>query len=216
MIDETNSADTIVLHAGDIPPGTQKVVIYAGAGDDDIQIPGSVSVSVWLFGGPGNDRLKGGGGNDVIVGGDGDDLLMGGQGRDLIIGGNGADRIIGDADDDILIGGSTAYDANDQALGAILSEWTSNRTYNQRVANISNGTIAGAGNPTGNGLNGGYYLIPDHTVIDDNAVDVLTGSSGMDWFLFNVDGENGTKKDKVTDLTAAEFATDLDWINSSP
>ena len=59
-------------------------------------------------------------------------------------------------------------------------------------------------------------MIPDATVFDDNAMDVLTGSSGLDWFLFNADGENGTKKDKVTDLSGADFASDLDWINSLP
>jgi hypothetical protein len=214
LIGETNLADSLVLRSSDIPAGTQNVIVYAGGGNDNIQISGSVSVSVWLFGGPGNDRLKGGGGNDVIIGGEGDDLLMGGGGRDIIIGGRGADRIIGDADDDILVGGRTVYDANEVALAAILAEWTSTRSYSARVANISNGTIAGAGSPTGNGLNLGYYLIADYTVIDDDASDILTGSSGLDWYLFNTDGENGTHRDTITGLNAAEFAADLDWINT--
>ena len=67
-----------------------------------------------------------------------------------------------------------------------------------------------------NRANGDYFLVADganRTVLDDNAVDLLTGSSGQDWFLFNADGESGSKKDKVTDLKADEFALDLDFIN---
>ena len=92
------------------------------------------------------------------------------------------------------------------------------RTYSRRVANISNRTIAGTdGSTFGARVNGNIYLMTDGvgaTALDDNAADVLTGSAGQDWFLFNADGEGGTKKDKVTDLSAAEFAADLDFINS--
>ena len=66
--------------------------------------------------------------------------------------------------------------------------------------------------------NGVYFLMDDgvnRTVLDDNAVDLLTGSSGQDWFLFNADGEGGSKKDKATDLMADEFALDLDFIFAS-
>ena len=47
---------------------------------------------------------------------------------------------------------------------------------------------------------------------DDHAADVLTSSSGQDWFLLNIDGDGGAR-DKVTDLHATEFASDLDFIN---
>ena len=53
------------------------------------------------------------------------------------------------------------------------------------------------------------------TVFDDNAPDALTGHAGLDLFLFNIDGEGGTKKDKATDLTAGEFASDIDSISST-
>ena len=39
---------------------------------------------------------------------------------------------------------------------------------------------------------------PDPTVFDDGARDVLTGSSGLDWFIFN------TEEDKATDLSDEE------------
>ena len=39
------------------------------------------------------------------------------------------------------------------------------------------------------------------TVFDDGEADVLTGDEGLDWFLFNVDGDGDKKKkDKATDL----------------
>src|SRR5262249_17766465 len=91
---------------GRFAPDT-RVGVYRQAGDDDIQVAGTVTLSAWLYGGAGNDRLKGGAGNDVLLGGDGDDKLLGGQGRDLLIGGAGADRVIGNADEDILIAGTT-------------------------------------------------------------------------------------------------------------
>ena len=47
-------------------------------------------------------------------------------------------------------------------------------------------------------------------MFDDGAADVLTGSSGQDWFFANLTGTG--VKDKVTDLSAAEFANDLTFI----
>jgi hypothetical protein len=48
------------------------------------------------------------------------------------------------------------------------------------------------------------------TVFDDGAADVLTGSSGQDWFFANLSG--GGVLDRLTDLSAAEFANDLTFI----
>ncbi len=198
---------------------TGRMIVHGLAGDDDLQVTGNTNVPMWLYGDAGNDRLKGGAGNDVLMGGDGDDLLAGGSGRDLLIGGTGSDRLVGDADDDILIAGYTQYDINQMALAAVMAEWTSARSYSQRVANISNRTVAGTdAREFDNRANGGHFLMADganRTVLDDNAVDLLTGSSGQDWFLFNADGESGTKKDKVTDLKDDELALDLDFINGA-
>lgn len=46
------------------------------------------------------------------------------------------------------------------------------------------------------------------TVGDDDSQDILTGSSGLDWFFFN-DGQ-----DNVTDLNHEAFLNDLDFINA--
>lgn len=173
---------------------TGAIRILGGAGDDILLVVGKTNTVIELQGGAGDDLIKGSG-NDILVGGDGDDLLVGGNGSDILIGGNGADRLVGSADDDILIAGTSVYDDNSQALRAILNEWNSPASYATRVNNIRNGQNLAAG----------YAL----RTFDDQAMDMLTGSSGVDWFVFNSDG---LVRDKVTDLKAAEFASDLDFI----
>jgi Ca2+-binding RTX toxin-like protein len=138
----------------------------------------------------------------VLLGGDGDDLLVGGSNRDILIGGRGADRLVGNAEDDILIAGYTLYDADAAALTVILGVWTdSTQSYQQRVTALTT---------TGVGANQAVKLNAS-TVSDDGAQDVLTGTSGQDWFFANISG--GGVYDKLTDLSAAEFATDLAFIN---
>jgi Ca2+-binding RTX toxin-like protein len=157
--------------------------------------------ALWLYGDGGNDRLKGGPGNNVLLGGDGDDLLVGGSNRDILIGGRGADRLAGNAEDDILIAGYTLFDADEAALAVILGVWVDpTQSYQQRVAALTT---------TGVGANQAVKL--NASTVSDGAQDVLTGTSGQDWFLANVSG--GGVLDKLTDLSAAEFATDLAFIN---
>jgi autotransporter-associated beta strand protein len=186
---------------------TGRVIVHALDGYDDVKVSRHVKQSAWLYGGAGRDRLKGGGGHDVLVGGDGDDLLRGGQGRDLLIGGSGADRLVASADDDLLIAGTTAHDTSDEALAAILAEWTSVRSYAARVANLrSDGT-----NPQfANRANGNIFLKADGpaaTVFDDGVMDKLTGSDGRDWFFANLD--TGIR-DKLTDERGNERVDDMD------
>ena len=166
---------------------TGRLIAYGMAGDDDIEAAGSLALSAWLYGGAGNDRLKGGAGNDVLLGGAGDDLILGGAGRDLLIGGIGADRINGNSSDDLLIAGYTNFDANVAALGAVMAEWTSARSYAVRVANLTNGS------GSANRLNGSYFLVAGQTVHDDTDIDVLTGAAGADWFFYD------STRDVVTD-----------------
>ncbi len=202
------SVDIDGVNLGTFRP-TSRIVTYAQAGDDDVQVAGGVGWPCWLYGGDGADRLKGGSGNNVLLGGSGDDLLVGGGSRDILIGGAGADRIVGNAEDDVLVSGSTAFDGNEAALAALLAEWTSARDYATRVANIT-GTGSGAR------LNGGNFLrvtgdLATTTVYDDGAADVMTGTSGQDWYFANLAGTGVL--DRITDLSAAEFANDLSFIN---
>ena len=105
--------------------------------------------------------------------------LYGGSGRGILIGGTGRDRLIGGSGEDILIGGTTRYDQNDVAMDAILAEWSSNRSYATRVANLR-------GTGSGPRLNGFFFLTSggtDPTVLNDGEFDKLTGSNGLDWFF---------------------------------
>jgi PKD repeat protein len=185
-----------------------RLLAFAQAGSDDVQVAGSIDRPAWVYGGDGADRLKGGAGHDVLLGEAGEDLVVGGQGRDYLIGGAGADRLVGNADDDVLVAGWTAYDADAAGLGAVMAEWTSGRSFADRVAALQAGVGAG----------GAYRLAADGapaavTVFDDGAADVLTGAAGLDWFLFNADG---AAEDKVTDLSTYEslYAEDVAFMNA--
>jgi Ca2+-binding RTX toxin-like protein len=162
---------------------TGAIIVLGQAGNDNIQMAGSIQVDGILFGGDGKDRLKGGAGNNVLVGGAGNDLLIGGKNNDLLIGGAGADNLIGGPGDDILIGDMTTFDTNQTALAAILAEWNSSNSYEDRIKNLTG---------TAGGLNNGNFLILGNTVLTDGFRDKMTGASGLDWFL-SVDGT-----DKIT------------------
>jgi Ca2+-binding RTX toxin-like protein len=134
-----------------------------------------------------------------------------------IFGGAGNDSLKGGAGDDLLIAGNTAFDANDAVLEALMAEWTSSWSYVDLLRNLR-------GDATGGSLtsraNGPVYLAVDSThsravtVLDDGDADVLTGSAGQDWFLFDVEGDSSTRKDKASDLSAVAFADDLDFITT--
>lgn len=105
-------AGTICEH----PPGVQteldcqavsvaSFIVNAAAGDDQVRVAPSVSISVTLRGGPGNDVLVGGSGDDSIYGGAGADRLVGRGGNDLLVGGPGNDELIGGPGNDVLRGG---------------------------------------------------------------------------------------------------------------
>jgi hypothetical protein len=184
------------------------VLVVLGAGDDKVNVTGSVTVPAVVDGGAGNDQLNGSNACNVLLGGAGDDTLTGGNGRDILIGGLGADRILGNGGDDILIGGYTAWDNYDAAytgLQAALAEWCrTDVNYAGRVAHLKEG----------GGLNGsvafdGTSVFDDRTsdVLTSDATDTLTGGAGDDWFLGNFAG--GGKLDNVTDGKAGELKTDL-------
>lgn len=193
-----NEREELVKVRDSFGPAVRRILVYAQDGDDRVEVTGSLDLTSEIFGGGGNDRLKGGGGDDVLVGGDGDDLLVGGSGRDVLIGGMGADHILGNANDDILIAGTTLHDNSRVALEAILAEWASIRDFGTRVQNLVNGT------GSAERLNGQYFL-NSQTVFDDGISDLLTGSSGADWFIFNSGGN-----DTATDIHSTETIDDFD------
>ncbi|HUG93562.1 MAG TPA: PKD domain-containing protein, partial [Planctomycetaceae bacterium] len=190
--------------------GVTQIIVLLGDGNDVATVARNVTTDVLIDGEGGHDRIAGGGGSNILQGGPGNDTLVGGSGRDLLVGGTGADRIVGNAGDDILIAGSLVFADLDAALFAIMAEWTSDRDYLTRIANLT-------GQGSGERANGSIFLIAaddpatiedERTVVDDDDVDVLTGSAGSDWFFFD------QNLDRATDLKDEVFANDLEWILS--
>ena len=134
-----------------------------------------------LFGLTGNDTLIGGLGNDILFGGAGNDFLNGGGGSDWLLGGTGADSLLGGNGDDLLISdrGQGFEDENNlnrdalnlAAIQLIFNEWTSNRTYAQRIQRLLNGV--GPGNAVRLGTS---------TLSADADIDSVLGEGGTDWF----------------------------------
>jgi hypothetical protein len=84
------------------------------------------------------------------------------------------------SDQDILIGGWTDFDNDYTTLGLLQAEWTSNRSFVERTANLS-------GTGTGPRLNGSNFLISGSTVHDDREADKLIGASDRDLFFDGLD-----------------------------
>lgn len=149
--------------------------MYALGGDDKVHVHNNTElVATELYGGPGDDELKGGrsedlldgGPGNVLLGGPGDDKLDGGKRRDIMIGGFGKDEFKAHQGEDLLIAGVTVFD-NDLAtlVTAIQAEWTSDRDFQTRVANLQ-----GVG--TGPRENGSIFLRGGVTVFNDPTVRV--------------------------------------------
>jgi len=193
-----NGDQVIRIHASFLPPNpgyidvplaaVSSILLVLLGGNDQATLAGNMTLPAVLDGGSGDDRLNAGGGGAVLLGGTGNDFLQGNTGNDILIGGLDADVLIRGPDEDILIGGTTIYDGNDSALLSLLAEWTSSRTFAERVTN----THSGAG-PI---LTGQKF--DETTVSNDGAVDRLNGASGSDWFflLFDEDEVNLVKSDE--------------------
>jgi hypothetical protein len=165
---------------------TGRIVIHGLGGDDTILVGGVFYPRwSWVYGGAGNDQVTTHAGSGVLLGGADDDRLVSGSSRDLVIGGLGADALFGQNGDDILVGGQTSFDANIAALSAIIAEWSSTRSYSERIANLTGGGLLG-----GADLNAG-------TVSDDGSVDALTGGRATDWFFA---GQNDTTDARAFEL----------------
>jgi Ca2+-binding RTX toxin-like protein len=178
--------------------GVTGIIAYGQAGNDYIAVSHKITASALLFGGDGNDVLQGGGGNDVLVGGGGYNVLLAGSGRDVLIGGGGTNVLLGQGGDDLLIAGSTSFDSNVAALLAVLAEWSSDRDYLTRIANL---TGTGSGANFTNRLNGNYFLLAGQTVFADAGGSVLVGGPGQDWFFAGLaDFVVGRRKDETLTL----------------
>lgn len=195
-----------------------RVIAYGGGGDDlliseflgDVEFDGGEGDDI-LIGGGGNDILRGGAGADILLGRLGADLLLGGAGRDLLFGGAGVDELGGGEGEDLLVAGISAFtDIPGQEdltpLYALRDEWTSTRTYEERVANI----FDGSGSATR--ANGDFFLAPGATLFIDEGADILSGDDDLDWFIYSLAGSllegDSLPGDTVTDYEAGEEETD--------
>jgi hypothetical protein len=155
--------------------------INGGVGNDTLT---GDSLNNIIRGGGGNDTIVGGGGNDILIGGQGAaSLSAAGSGRSILIGGKSSvpQTLTGSAQDDLFIGGYTNYDsyslAHDQALLAILAEWTSGDSEATRESKITHGV----------GPGGRYKFKLGGTVFGDGASDTINGngaeSGDTDWVI---------------------------------
>ena len=153
-----------------------------------------------IISGAGNDDINAGPGLNVVSAGDGDDFVLGGSGRDVIIGGNGNYTIDAGDGQDLLIGGTTVHNSDLTALAAIMAEWTSGRSYGERLTNLRTGS--------GPELNANQRLEAGSTVLDYGAIDSLFGGVQRDWFFADLDTLGGDN-DLITGQGADE---ELDQI----
>src|SRR5262249_61658588 len=110
--------------------------------------------------------------------------------------GPAGDRRVSSGGQDILIAGSTSYNSNEVALGALLAEWSSTDSLATRIADLTDNTAS----PyfTG-GLNGNYFLLnsgPNQTVFNDGGnTDTITAGPRPDPIF-------ASASDKITRPTA--------------
>jgi len=156
-------------------------LIVGGSGDDTIY--GTYGSVVKKDGSP---SLKGKGGKNLIIGGGGSDTIYAAQSADGAEGGQGS----------LLISGTTTH--NQAALVSILAEWTSARTYEERVANIT-----GAG--TDVRANGDNFFVPGLTLDDDDAADTIYSNTygSLNWLFLSLDDDASLR------VKAGELISDL-------
>jgi pectate lyase len=184
------AAGDVLIGGSDGGEGQQgSNVIIAGNGSNTIY--GNAPIGLKKSTG-GNNLIVGGSGRDVIYGNFGIVQTKNGQpsdggegGQNLIIGGGGSDTIYASQMADgaegghgsILVAGSTSL--NEAALAAILTEWTTTRSYEQKIANIMG---------TGSGLreNGDYFLQPGVTILSDSSEDELFSDTNgeLNWLIY--------------------------------
>ncbi len=97
--------DTLTINALDgndridltkLPSGAMSVFVYGGAGNDTVLGGGADDL---VYGGNDNDVLSGGAGGDVFAGEDGNDTVTGGAGADFAALGSGSDVFVWNAGD---------------------------------------------------------------------------------------------------------------------
>ncbi len=87
----------------DVGPDTERLVLNANGGDDNMVSDPATPTAMLLNGGTGIDSMSSGAGADFLNGGDDNDTLDGGPGVDRIVGDRGNDTMLGRAGDDTIV-----------------------------------------------------------------------------------------------------------------
>lgn len=180
-----------------------------------------------MLGNVGNNTLSGLAGNDTLNGLDGNDTLRGGLGDDTIFGGNGIDRIVVNAsvgNSIVLTDTSVTGEGTDSINGienAELFVFSNNLDpVNITASGFTKGSVTLDGNRNSNNLLGSSSsdFLDGEGAVDTliggggndtlnggegDGTDVLTGSSGADRFLFDMNRplESGDDFDRITDFS---------------
>jgi hypothetical protein len=160
-------------------PSGGRVVVFAQAGNDRVQVTGPRATEV--HGGAGNDSLAGSAGDDALFGDDGRDYVSGGAGDDVLVGGFGRDSMTAGAGRDILIGGALAPTIPYAGVRSARQSWVTNQN---PTAAIISAVVTATTDPG-----------------DADNLDVLTGGSGADLF---VAGGIGLLSDFITDFAGTD------------
>jgi Ca2+-binding RTX toxin-like protein len=174
-----------------------RLVAYGLAGNDLI-VDANVSNTCFFWGGDGNDTLSGGtSANDYLVGGNGNDHITGGSGgRNLLIGGDGSDVLIGSRYQDILVGGATAYDVDNPASRAAISD-----IRNELLLTTPSAPVKWAAIMAGVGKSKAAFNTS--TILDDGSADTLEGKGSLNWLVGSF-GDAGKLKDRAVGFDAAD------------
>jgi hypothetical protein len=102
-------------------------------------------------------------------------------GRNLLIGGYGLDTLQGGPGEEILVGGTTTYDGNVKALAAVMRQWASADSFDDRWSELDIGfTDPVAGFIQLRRMTVAY---PKGKVLDDRVRDEIFGDAGSNWLL---------------------------------
>ena len=173
------------------PSVTKTMTIDGGAGNDILTGGSGRSVIIGgsgndvLYGGAGDDILLGGDGNDDLFGGAGNDVLVGGNGNDILSGGTGRDVLIGSQDDDVLDGGTD----EDVLIGGVTIHDNDVAALDAVMAVWSSSASFNARVATLTGTGG--LLEAGVAVFDDGDHDVLVGGAGRDLYFGDNNPTNG-------------------------
>jgi Ca2+-binding RTX toxin-like protein len=174
------------------------VHVRVHGGNDVVSATSTLTTSLLLIGGAGNDQLTGGSGNDSLDGGAGNDTLTGGDGNDVYI----FSGSVALGSDSIVESSGTAHGIDtldfsqlDGGLGvtvtlSVTTAQTLNASLTLTVGNAAaiDNVIGTAyddlliGNALANMLTGGDG---NDTLIGNEGNDTLVGGQGNDWYVFS-------------------------------